>query len=327
MVETILPGLHRIEVPLPDNPLKSLNSYVIKNNGRFLIIDTGMNRSECEEAMLSGLKELGVEPEKADFFITHCHVDHTGLLARLATDSATVYFNQREANIINASDEKRAARQQTQTDAYIRAGFAMDELERSTNSHPARRYGSRRRYSFHILKQDDQINTGDYIFRVIETPGHSPSHLCLYEEKHRVLVSGDHILMDITPNIAYWPELDNPLEAYLASLEKVADLEVSLLLPGHRSLAEDHRSRIKEIQEHHQARLAEVMAALEDGPKTAYQVAPWITWDVRHDSWEEFPPSQKWFALGETLSHLTYLVERGRIKKTIKGNEAIYSLP
>jgi len=47
MIEQVLPDLFRIEIPLPNSPLRSLNSYLIKGKERFLIIDTGMNREEC----------------------------------------------------------------------------------------------------------------------------------------------------------------------------------------------------------------------------------------------------------------------------------------
>ena len=65
--------------------------------------------------------------------------------------------------------------------------------------------------------------------------------MCFYEEENKILISGDHILFDITPNITRWPELDNSLKVYLASLEKVKDLDVNLVLPGHRNMMSDHR--------------------------------------------------------------------------------------
>ena len=70
MVEEILPNLYKIEIPLPGSPLKALNSYLIKSQGRFLVIDTGMNREECMREMVSGLKRLDVDLRKTDFFIT-----------------------------------------------------------------------------------------------------------------------------------------------------------------------------------------------------------------------------------------------------------------
>jgi len=93
MIEELLPDLYRVEVPLPRSPLKALNSYIIKGNGRFLIVDTGMNREECLIPMRSALEKLNIDLEKTDFFITHLHADHSGLVGKLSTDSSKVYFN------------------------------------------------------------------------------------------------------------------------------------------------------------------------------------------------------------------------------------------
>jgi len=60
MAEQIYPNLYRIKIPLPDSPLKYLNSYIIKGNPRNLIVDTGLNREECKTAMMEGLAELNI---------------------------------------------------------------------------------------------------------------------------------------------------------------------------------------------------------------------------------------------------------------------------
>ena len=56
------PDIYNLYVPLPDNPLKNLNCYIIKTDDRSLVIDTGFNRPECLEAMTEGLKELDIDP-------------------------------------------------------------------------------------------------------------------------------------------------------------------------------------------------------------------------------------------------------------------------
>jgi glyoxylase-like metal-dependent hydrolase (beta-lactamase superfamily II) len=59
MVEDVLANTYRIEIPLPGNPLKAINSSVVRESTRNLIIDTGLNRRECRDAMKAGLAELG----------------------------------------------------------------------------------------------------------------------------------------------------------------------------------------------------------------------------------------------------------------------------
>ena len=67
MIEEIQPNLFRNEIPLPNNPLKYTNSYVIRAADRSLIIDTGLNRLECLEAMEAGLRELDLDYVAEDF--------------------------------------------------------------------------------------------------------------------------------------------------------------------------------------------------------------------------------------------------------------------
>ncbi len=325
MIEELSPNLHKIEVPLPRSPLKATNSYVIKGDGRFLIVDTGMNREECLRPLLDSLKKLNVDLAKTDLFITHLHADHLGLSAILATDSSKVYFDKTEAAIM--------ARYQTsqgpwyeQFAFFVSNGFPEAECKKGLESHPGVRFSTKKNVDFSTLKDGDKIEIGDYLFKCIETPGHSPGHMVLYEANKKILICGDHILFDITPNITWWPEMDNSLKRYLENLEKVYGLEVELVLPGHRRIWDNHRQRITEIKEHHQSRLKEALSALGDGPKTAWQVAPHITWDIDCDSWAEFPPTQKWFAFGETIAHLDYLVADGRARKDMRDHQMLFSL-
>jgi len=69
MITEVMDRLYRIEVPLPNSPLKELNSYVIKSDDRNLVIDTGFNRSVCFDAMQKGLGDLGIDLSRADFLV------------------------------------------------------------------------------------------------------------------------------------------------------------------------------------------------------------------------------------------------------------------
>jgi len=320
MIEEILPGLFRIEIPLPDNPLKSLNSYLLKGKERSLLIDTGMNREECRNEMISSLEKLNVDPLETDFFITHLHVDHLGLASTLAASNSKIYFNKIESAFISHPE-----RWQEAYNHYLENGFPENELKNSMDFHPGKRYGSKHNIPFSIVIEGDVIETGTYRFNCIETPGHSPGHMCLYEAKQKILVSGDHILFDITPNITYWPGIKNSLKKYLESLNKIYDFDVKLVLPGHRSINNNHRARIEDLKKHHETRANEILLALKSGEKSAFDIAPYINWDIKCNSWQEFPPAQKWFAVGETIAHLEYLEETGKIKRDIKDNKITFS--
>ncbi|OPY89851.1 MAG: putative metallo-hydrolase YflN [Syntrophaceae bacterium PtaU1.Bin231] len=325
MLEEILPNLYRTEIPLPKNPLKWLNAYIARGEDRFLIIDTGFNREECLSAMNASLQKLGVDLDKTDFFITHLHADHMGLLGTLASDNTKVYFNRREAqrNYAKHAGEDHWSKI---LNVYIANGFAAEGARKSMESHPAHKYDSKRKIEFTMVDDGDMIDIGDFHFRCVETPGHSPGHTSLYEAEKKILIAGDHILFDITPNITYWVEMEDSLKSYLASLEKVNALDVELVLPGHRRLVHDLPGRVKELQEHHRARLNEVLVALGDGEKNVLQIAPHISWDISAKTWEEFPPPQKWFAFGETMAHVKYLEHQGKVKCRNRNGTNTYGL-
>lgn len=321
MTEKILPDIYKIEVPLPDNPLRSLNSYIVKSNNRNLIIDTGMNREECLKAMLEGLERLRIDLNNTDFFITHLHADHLGLAAELSTESSIIYFNQPDADIINKSSFL------DDMIVFMKiSGFPEDRLMDAFLKHPGYKFKHTGTINFTICKEADIIEIGNYKFKCVETPGHTPGHTCLYEERNKILISGDHILGTITPNIGLLSDDSNPLKDYLESLDKVACLDIEFALPGHREIIRDCAGRIKELKEHHTKRINEIIEILKGNSMNAYEIASRMSWDLTYESWTDFPVPQQWFATAEAKSHLKYLEEKGLLKRKMDGERIIYSL-
>ncbi len=148
--------------------------------------------------------------------------------------------------------------------------------------------------------------------------------MCLYEPRRKILLAGDHILSDISPNIQLWSDEWNPLKEYLASLDKVYALDVELALPGHRQIFGNCRERIRELKDHHRQRLNEIVSILQKGKKDAFQVASEMSWEMTYDSWDLFPLTQKWFAVGEAISHLKYLEEEGFILRETQKERRFY---
>ena len=322
MAEEVLPNIFREEIPLPGNPLKAINSYIImdKNNGRFLMIDTGMNRPECKEAMDAYIKSLRVDLTRTDFFITHLHADHLGLASELQKGSSKIYFNHPDAEHIQDPVHWKVVAKVALTN-----GFPEEDIEATLSRHPGRRY-SARPCVFTLLREGDNIEIGGYRFQCVATPGHTKGHLCLYETRKKILFSGDHILESITPNISLWSDDDNPLESYIQSLDKIYAYDIAQVLPGHRQPFTHYRRRIDELKEHHEVRTEEVVSILKEGKKTAFQVASRMSWDIDCDRWEDFPLPQQWFAGGEALAHLQYLYGKGRVKRELQNGLVLFSL-
>jgi glyoxylase-like metal-dependent hydrolase (beta-lactamase superfamily II) len=319
MVQEIRSDLFLIQVPLPDSPLKWLNAYVVRSNQRNLVIDTGLNHKACYDALRSGLDDLNVPLERTDFFITHLHSDHFGLVSRLATDHSKIFFNRPDAEIVEAWGGWEPMLQ-----SAGRNGFPAHELRNAIEHHPGYRFSADWVPELNILEEGDPVDVGDYHFRCIETPGHTLGHTCLYDAAKKLFVAGDHILIDITPNIQCWSDAQNPLKSYIKSLNRVDSMEIDLVLPGHRRLIENPKARISELIIHHRQRCDEILEILNDSEMSAYAVASKMHWDIRCDCWEQFPIAQKWFATGEAIAHLRYLEEEGAVRRRSLANHTVY---
>lgn len=317
MVEKVYsnPDIFKIYVPLPNNPLKNLNSLVIRTDAEDMIIDTGFNMDECYEALTEGLKEIGVEPNGKNtvYFLTHMHSDHIGLMPRLITDDTKIYMGAFEYAQLLRSNSK--SKWELDENRFLKEGFPMSEILVARETNPARKFAPSKHFEAITLEDGEKFTVGGYEFTAILTPGHTPGHMCLYMEKEKILFSGDHVLFDITPNITCWAVMKDSLASYLESLEKVKKLDIKTCFPAHRHNDMDTYVRIDEILKHHDARLNNTLDVMRQTPgSTAYEIAGAMKWKLRGRNWAEFPVAQKWFAMGETLSHLDYLYLRDRIR-------------
>lgn len=306
------PTIYRIEVPLPNNPLKYLNSYVIKGRERSLVIDTGFRRPECREALQQGLQELDVDLSRVDLFLTHLHSDHTGLVNDFDAAGSTIYMSQIDYDFLYLLRNSKISR--FTLERYSKEGLPSENIN-NYMSNQAVKYSADYNFNANLVHDGDILHFADLDFQVIEVPGHTKGLCCLYLPQQEILFTSDHILFDITPNITIWSNMKHALRLYLESLDKVRNLPVRLALPGHREGDTSIVGRVDMIKEHHHKRLAEALEIIQRMPGlTAYEIASYMTWSMRGKTWEEFPMTQKWFALGECLSHLEYLLDEGKIQ-------------
>jgi glyoxylase-like metal-dependent hydrolase (beta-lactamase superfamily II) len=324
MIEEIASDFYRIEIPLPDTMLKFVNSYVMRNRERNLIIDTGMYNDECYKAMQAALKKLDVDLAKTDFFITHCHGDHIGLVTRLIEEGSIVYVNELDTQIIA---KIKSGVMLSEIGAFLQmSGFPEKNPEKILPPRIKDEFRPREALPFRFVEDGDIIEKEEYRFTCVKTPGHSKGHVCLYEPDKKLLVAGDHLLKNITPGIQARIDGENPLKEYLASLDKIYALDIDMVLPGHRDLFGNCKARIEEIKEHQHQRNNEVLGILQEGSKIIYEVASRMTWNVDSDSWDSFPVVQSFFATGEAFAHLRYLEEAGEIERKTAAETVLYSL-
>ena len=117
-------NIYSIFVPLPDNPLRNLNAYLIKDDKRSLLIDTGFRRDECREALLGGLAELGVSMDNTDICLTHLHSDHTGLAPEIAGPNSKIFMSREDSRRLR---EFQRSANTHRTEEYTLQGFSLDE--------------------------------------------------------------------------------------------------------------------------------------------------------------------------------------------------------
>lgn len=322
MIEQVDSNIYRIEIPLPQSPLKATNSYFIRGIDRNLLIDTGFNRRECREAMEDAQRLLGFKMDNTDLFLTHIHADHTGLAGTIECPGMFVYAGGFYADYLR--DPQVEADETEFSSTVIQGGLLqMGVPADDPMLHPGNKFAPAPVKNLKTIHDGDILRVGGLQLQCIAVPGHAPDEFCLYDAMRQILFTGDHILGSITPNNTLWEEpwtaQKDYLGLYLENLDKVDSLPIALGLPGHRAIIEDCHERIAELHTHHKKRLELVLKILSDGkPHTGAQVAAQMRWDIRAKSWEDFPSEQKFFATGEALSHLTHLIFKGYVKKELQ---------
>lgn len=314
MYQHIEENIYSIPIDLPDTPLKQLNAYVIKGRSRNLLIDTGFDCDISWRCLAEGLQALEIDMAHTDIFLTHAHADHAGMSNRIAHPSTQVYVSRRELELLNTlmSPENDLRNRKIN----LKNGFPPAEVEHAQAA-PMTQYQCKSVSSFSPLEDGHILSYGDRELTAILTPGHTPGHMCLYDAKNQIMFLGDHVLFNISPNIAVWKDFPDPLGNYIHSLQTIAQYPVRLALPAHRNAGSSMKDRALQIIQHHTARLREIYSQLEQMPgSTPYQLAAHTHWNIRDTcNWDNVPYNQKWFAVRETAAHLEYLRLRNLISR------------
>jgi glyoxylase-like metal-dependent hydrolase (beta-lactamase superfamily II) len=323
----VLPGIHSVAVPLPNNPLKAINAYFIMNGDRILVVDVGFDHPQCFAALSLALRELGRSWADVDVLLTHSHPDHVGGMGRVFAEGMQVYaFFESFEEVLQDSLEQQRFFSPILTHAGLLA-----PVERN-GSYGNREDGlqpelmpRRRHIPVRKLASGERISAGSYSFTVLHTPGHDRWHVCLVEEKHGFVVVGDHVLGSVTPVIGTWQLDGDPLKSYYDSLSLVEELGMMRGLPAHGRLIEDMPKRISELRSHHDKRLEETLALLKPPAVDVIEASRRMSW--KHTDWDAWPFSQKFFAVGETLAHLLRLEAMGLASHEVIDGKQLIFLP
>lgn len=324
----IAPGIYQLKVPIPDNPLGHVNSYLIEGKGGWLMVDTGWYTPDAFNSLEAGLKGLGLAlADIATIIVTHVHPDHFGLAGRIKhlSPRTELLLHRWEADLIESRYIKFSELRDSMGTMLERHGVPpLDLSTLQSASMPALQFVTVT-LPDRALYGGEIIATGSYDLEVIWTPGHSPGHICLYEPRNQLLFSGDHILPSISSNVGYHVQSgDNPLGDYIYALGKIQNLPVTKVLPAHEQIFTDLPGRIEQIFAHHNRRKAEILRAIAKEPHNAYEISAQITWNLPGVAWEQFPPLQKRLAVTETIAHLQCMRWEGKVVRIDKEDSVLY---
>jgi len=317
-VEKVRPGVWSVPTPFPMSPLRYVLAYLVETQRGPVLIDTGWPSAESWDGLVAGVQETGHEiSDVVAVLVTHFHADHFGLAHRVR-EASGAWIGMHEEDARTVSTFRSLAEFAAADRAWqVRRGVPADEIESMLPSPLAESQGRRRAPDVFI--EDGSRPLGDAgQLRAIWTPGHTPGHLCFVAERYNLLLTGDHVLPRISPNISPSPtSTADTLGIFLRSLSELAkiDAEVDEVLPAHEYRFSGLAARVGQLHNHHRERLREVLAVIAnaDGCTTA-EVAERLTWSR---PWDQAHGIVRRSAIGETYAHLVYLERRSLI-----GNDA-----
>jgi glyoxylase-like metal-dependent hydrolase (beta-lactamase superfamily II) len=314
-VERVRPGVWSIPVPIPNNPLRYVLVYAFETDGGMYIVDAGWNTDDAYEALVAGLGVAGAAiTDVRGVMITHIHPDHYGLAGRVREASgAWVALHPADAALVRDRYEEPEELLGRMEAAMLHYGAPPDVVYGlSRASMPVMAFVTTVKPDV-LLEDGDKPDVPGWDLQAIWTPGHSPGHLCFWEPRNRLMLTGDHVLPRITPNISYHPQSgDDPLGFFLASLEKLRPYDSQEVLPAHEHRFVGLPARLDELIEHHEHRFAEVLDSIRSGDNTPWGVASRMKWSR---AWESISGFMLRAAASEAMAHIRALERRGLIRE------------
>jgi glyoxylase-like metal-dependent hydrolase (beta-lactamase superfamily II) len=299
--ERVIPGVWRLRVPLPWPGVPHGNAWAVAAGDGVVLFDCGLGGRGPMRDLERALEQAGWRVGDVRLIVcTHAHVDHCGGAAALQERAGCeLWIHPRHEHLTARLDDPGATllrqieigRASGVPEAPLREwaeGRRSGETWMSGPLRPAR-----------DLVEGVEVDTDLGAWRVIETPGHAPSHVVLHLPERRLLISGDHVLGRIAPYFdrGFSPD---PVGEFLASLDRVAGLDVRLTLAGHARPFTDLRGHVDGNRALVARRLDALHGALGGDGRTAFELLP----DVFGD---EYDPAGAQRLLVELLALLDHL--------------------
>lgn len=329
----ICDDLWRLRLRNPDQGGRDriiVNTYVYAGADTLAVIDPGW--PSTVDGLGAALVELGLARDFGDvdyWLYTHAHIDHMGAAALLEKQSQAPHIAAKSLSPFRAQwhqfqDEVHDWR------PWIQEAFASPHRERLLNAR--RNHGLLETFGPGALSRTEFIDFGEHVqigdlnLKFIDARGHDPHHGAFFERDRGWLFSGDVILAVPTPICR---AMGDDLGAYRGSIERLAALPSTLLLPGHglhrrRTLEQPFeklfgRSRqyVNDFRD-----LTKHTLSQARGPIDLYELA------IRATPGQEVlaPEARWWVHMALIDSHLAALVKSGEVSQSTRSEGPIYQL-
>jgi glyoxylase-like metal-dependent hydrolase (beta-lactamase superfamily II) len=307
--ERVLPGVWRLRLPLPWPGVPHCNAFALAAGDGVVLVDTGMHEPGSLADLERALAMCNLRIENIRLVVcTHAHSDHCGQAATIVARAGCELWMHPNHEHMTRSLEDPDAAFARRLEVARQSGVPEEPLRRYAEARRDRPYGvdgpiEPDRPLLEGITFDTDLGT----WSVYETPGHAPSHVCLFQPERRLLISGDHLLGRVSLFYDYgWTP--DPAGEFLHSLDVVERLDARLCLPGHGRTFTDVQAHIDANRALVAERLEKLQVALADGPLTAFELVP------RVYGAELTPMTANWW-LTETLSYLVHLERTGRVRR------------
>jgi glyoxylase-like metal-dependent hydrolase (beta-lactamase superfamily II) len=307
--ERVLPGVFRLRLPLPWPGVPHCNAWAVAAGDGVVLFDTGMHQPDSMPNLERALAMCGLRVEDVRLVVcTHAHSDHCGQAATIVERVGCELWMHPSHELMSRMVADPDAVLARRLEVARQSGVPEEPLRR----YAAERGAAQPGIAGPIEPDRDLVagvsvvtDLGEWV--VYETPGHAPSHVCLFQPERRLLISGDHLLGRISLyfEFGYSP---NPVGEFLTSLDLVERLGARLCLAGHGRTFTDVHAHIAGNRALVEQQLAGVLGALQDEAATAFEVVS----KVHGDS-----PSRQnaqWL-LSQVLGYLTQLEAVGTVRR------------
>jgi glyoxylase-like metal-dependent hydrolase (beta-lactamase superfamily II) len=304
----VLAGVFRLRLPLPWPGVPHCNAWAVAAGDGVVLFDTGMHQPDSLAQLERALAMCNLSLEDVRLLVcTHAHSDHYGQAAPIVERAGCELWMHPNHEHMRRMAEDPEAVLDRRIEVARHSGVPEEPLRRWAAERRTRESGIAGVIEpDHELRRGVEIDTDLGSWSVHETPGHAPSHVCLFQPERRLLISGDHLLGRISLYFDYGYTPD-PVGEFLHSLEVVERLGARLCLPGHGRTFADVQAHINGNRALVQERLAAVLDAVSGQALTAFEVVP-------HVYGESLSGANAHWLLSKVLCYLTHMRAQGRVR-------------